>query len=276
MCPRIRRSARDAFWRTTGRPVASKVLTKQCIALLSMKVRSSKSITIGCPGTMTSSILSWSSWIVATSSSPLSTKAPVGPVRTVKSSGLETDIALSTRRQPQLEPDLLTSLVRIHAPGVGNRVHEEQSSTASYPGARWSRVRVEHRTGIEDLHSDDVVPPDTDDHGLYAAASVFDRIRHELGQQQLDINQDRFWQVGSDGFHHGSRLGRSCQRGWKDQLDALHVIGDYPSPLHISHRTCDRANMNARNAGKRDQEPNSSMSWWMGSTFEKLSASAIG
>jgi hypothetical protein len=50
-----------------GRPVASKVLTKQCIALLSRKVRSTKSRTIGWSGTMTSSILSWSSCIVAPS-----------------------------------------------------------------------------------------------------------------------------------------------------------------------------------------------------------------
>jgi hypothetical protein len=141
----------------------------------------------------------------------------------VKLSGLETDIALSTRRHPQLEPDLLTSLLGLHAPGAGNRVHKEQSPAASRPGARGSRVRVEHRTGIEDLHSDDVVPRDADDHGLYAAAGVFESIRHELGHQQLDIDQDRFWQVGSDGFHDGSRLGRGCQRGWEDQLDALHA-----------------------------------------------------
>jgi hypothetical protein len=45
--------------------------------------------------------------------------------------------------------------------------------------------------------------------------ACFDRIRHELGQQQLGINQDRLWQVGSDGFHDGSRLGRGSRRGWE-------------------------------------------------------------
>src|SRR4029453_12446995 len=128
----------------------------------------------------------------------------------------------STRRQPQLEPDFLPGLIRLHAPGGGNRVHKIQSATASGPGARWSRVRVEHRTGIEDLDSDEVVPPDADDQGLYAAAGGFDRIRPEPGQQQLGINQDRLWQVGSDGFHDGSRLGRGSRRGWEGQFDALH------------------------------------------------------
>src|SRR4029453_12516640 len=196
MCPRMRRTERDAFSRTTGWPVASKVVTKQCMALVSRKVRSAKSRTIGCPGTKISSILSWSRWIVATSNSPVSTKAPVESDRTVRRPGLETDIALSsTRRQPQFEPDLLTGLVRLDAPGGGNRVHEIESPTAPGCGAGWSRVGVEHRPGIEDLHSEVVVPPDADDHGLDAAAGVFDRVRHELGQQQLGINHNRFWQV---------------------------------------------------------------------------------
>jgi hypothetical protein len=52
--------------------------------------------------------------------------------------------------------------------------------------------------------------------------ACFDRIRHELGQQQLGINQDRLWQVGSDGFHDGSRLGRGSRRGWEAQFDGLH------------------------------------------------------
>jgi hypothetical protein len=60
-----------------------------------------------------------------------------------------------------------------------------------------------------------VIPRDADDHGLAASAGVFDRIRHELGQQQLGINQHRFWQVGSDGFHDRSRLGRGTGRGWQ-------------------------------------------------------------
>ena len=47
------------------------------------------------PGTTISSILSWSRWIVATSNSPVSTKAPVESDRTVSRPGLETDIALS-------------------------------------------------------------------------------------------------------------------------------------------------------------------------------------
>ena len=56
----------------------------------------------------------------------------------------------------------------------------------------------------------------------YVAASVFDRIGNELGHQQLGINQDRFWQVGSDGFHDGSRLGRGSRRGWEMKLQAPH------------------------------------------------------
>ena len=59
--------------------------------------------------------------MVATSRSPVSTNAPVESDRTVNVAGLDTDIAPSTRRQ--LEPDLLSVLIRLDAPGVGNRIH---------------------------------------------------------------------------------------------------------------------------------------------------------
>jgi len=165
---------------------------------------------------------------------PVSTNAPVESDRTVNMPDLETDIPTSIRRQ--LEPDLFSGLIRLDAPGVGNRIHKHQTLTAPGSGAGRLLLRVEHRPLIYYLHSDKVVPPDAHDHGL-CAAGMSDRVRHDLCRQQLGVEKDPFWQVESNGLHDGSSHGRRGRLGRESKFKGLHYSRLYPSsPLPV---TCD-------------------------------------